>query len=154
MLAFGWHNLLCMLIMAKNPILVVESDDDDIELIKMAVKQLKIDRPVVYLHTADQLEQYLNTHGAPPFFILCDVNLPGQNGFELHKHIAEKTDLKYKSVPFIFWSNVASEQQIQQAYDLPAQGFFIKPSNFDELCTEFEIIVNYWQQSKHPKRVV
>ena len=43
-----------MLIMAKNPILVVESDDDDIELIKMAVKQLKIDRPVVYLHTADQ----------------------------------------------------------------------------------------------------
>ena len=140
--------------MAKNPILVVENDDDDIELIKMAVQRLKIDRPVIFLHTADQLKQYLDTQAPPPFLILCDVNLPGQNGFELRRRILEKTELKYKSVPFIFWSNVASEQQIQQAYDLPAQGFFIKPSNFDELCTEFEVIIDYWQQSKHPKRVV
>jgi len=139
--------------MAENPILIVDNDDDDIALIKTAVKQIRLERPVIYMRTAEELEQYLNANTKPPFLILCDVNLPGKNGFELRKRIAEKSNLRYKSVPFIFWSNIATEQQIQHAYDLPAQGFFIKPSDFNELCSEFETIVKYWQQSKHPKRV-
>ncbi len=53
----------------------------------------------------------------------------GTNGFEIRKRLMADETLRYRSVPFIFWSTNASEKQIQHAYDLPAQGFFIKSNN-------------------------
>jgi CheY-like chemotaxis protein len=95
----------------------------------------------------------LEAHSVAQFLILCDVNLPNQDGFAVKKNISENEVLKYKSVPFIYWSTSASQKQIQFAYDLPAQGFFFKPNNFDDLCSTFKTIVEYWQKSQHPKRV-
>ena len=139
--------------MAENPIIVIDTDDDDVAFIKMAMEQLKIERPIHFMNSGAELAAYLHSNAPPPFLVLCDVNLPGEDGFELRKRLTEKSDINYKSVPFIFWSNSASEHQIQYAYDLPAQGFFIKPSTFEELCSEFGIIINYWEKSRHPKQV-
>jgi CheY-like chemotaxis protein len=136
-----------------NPILIVDDDIDDLEMIQAAWTQLKLTRPVLFFHSGNALIQYLQIASEAPFFILCDVNLPGDTGFDIRKRIAESPELKYKSVPFIFWSTAASEKQIQYAYDLPAQGFFFKPSNFTELCNTFKTILDYWQKSQHPKRV-
>ncbi len=82
---------------------------------------------------------------------MCDVNLPSQDGFAIRKQLIADKDLKYKSIPFIFWSTDASEKQIQFSYDLPAQGFFFKPSNFVDLCSTFKTILDYWTKSQHPK---
>lgn len=139
--------------MEQNPILIVDTDIDDIDLVKQAVDYLKINRPVLFFHNGYELEDYLSHGDAAPFLIICDVKLAGEDGFELKKRISADDTLKYKSVPFIYWSTAASERQIQHAYDIPAQGFFVKPSTFDELCSQFETILAYWQQSRHPKRV-
>jgi CheY-like chemotaxis protein len=122
-------------------------------MIEAAAKYLKLDRPIHFFRTGDALEHYLKEGNKPPFLIISDVNLPHRSGFELKKKIAENKELKYKSVPFIYWSTAASEKQIQYAYDLPAQGFFLKPSNFEELCATLETIVDYWLKSQHPKKV-
>lgn len=139
--------------MELNPILIVDNDEDDLDLIKEVARYLKIERPIYYFQTGTELEEFLTSSASSPFLIICDVNLPGTDGFAIKKKITENEKLKYKGVPFIYWSTSASEAQIQFAYDLPAQGFFFKPTNFDELCTTFETILAYWQKSKHPKRV-
>jgi len=110
--------------------------------------------PYSFFKRGDELVDYLLGATESPFIILCDVNLPGETGFDIKKRLAEDSRLKYTSVPLIFWSTAASEKQIQYVYDLPAQGFFFKPSDFAELCETLETILDYWQKSQHPKRVV
>ena len=138
--------------MELNPILIVDNDPDDLDLIKDVAEHLQITRPIHYFKTGQELEDYLRSSSKPPFFIICDVNLSGMDGFTVKKKISEDADLKYKSVPFIYWSTSASEAQIQFAYDLPAQGFFFKPTNFNDLCVAFRTILEYWEKSKHPKQ--
>jgi CheY-like chemotaxis protein len=137
--------------MALNPILIVDDDDDDLEMINDAWTKLKDPRPIYFFKSGDELIHFLRTSERAPFFILSDLNLPGETGFDIKSRIADDSQLRYRGVPFIFWSTAASEKQIQFAYDLPAQGFFIKPSNFDELCNTFKTILDYWQKSQHPK---
>ena len=140
--------------MEQNAILIVDNDRDDLDLIRDVFNHLKITRPVLYFTSGEELEDYLLTNSESPFLIVCDVNFPGHDdGFMIKKKIAENPNLKYKSVPFIYWSTSASEKQIKYAYDLPAQGFFFKPNKFDELCETVKIILAYWQKSQHPKRV-
>ncbi|HVG16198.1 MAG TPA: response regulator [Chitinophagaceae bacterium] len=138
--------------MQRNPILIVDDDHDDLEMIQEVVKKLKIERPIHYFKSGLELRNFLET-SLSPFLIICDVNLPGETGFEVRKSIVDNPEFKYKSVPFIFWSTDASEKQIQYAYDLPAQGFFLKPVNFNNLCATFQTILAYWTASQHPKKV-
>jgi CheY-like chemotaxis protein len=139
--------------MQLNPILIVDDDGDDLEMIKAASECLQLSRPIHFFRSGDELEQYLTTAPQAPFLIISDVNLGAVDGFALKKKISDNRELKYKSVPFVFWSTSASEKQIQYAYDLPVQGFFFKPSNFDELCATFKTMLDYWQKSQHPKQV-
>ena len=139
--------------MQLNPILIVDDDGDDLEMIKAASECLQLSRPIHFFRSGDELERYLTTASQSPFLIISDVNLGAVDGFALKKKISENSELKYKSVPFVFWSTSASEKQIQYAYDLPVQGFFFKPSNFDELCATFKTMLDYWQKSQHPKQV-
>jgi DNA-binding NarL/FixJ family response regulator len=64
----------------------------------------------------------------------------------------EKNKKRFKSVPFIFWTTQASEEQIVKAYDLSVHGLFIKDSNFNELKKTFTCIINYWLKSKMPSK--
>jgi CheY-like chemotaxis protein len=137
-----------------SPILIVEDDKDDLDLIQECVAYLKIERPVFYFNSGGELEEYLKKTPVAPFLILCDLNLPQSDGFDIRLRIARDEELKYKSVPFIFWSTSATEKQLQHGYDLPAQGFFFKPHTFQELCDTFRIIIEYWTCSRHPKSVV
>jgi CheY-like chemotaxis protein len=139
--------------MEKNQILIVDDDDDDLELIRCAADELKLDRPIHFFRNGTELQNHLKQTDVSPFLIICDVNLPGQDGFAVRKQTAEDNATKYKSVPFIFWSTSANERQIQHAYDLPAQGFFFKPNNFNDLCETLRIILQYWATSQHPKKV-
>jgi CheY-like chemotaxis protein len=139
--------------MEQNAILIVDDDQDDLDLISDVVNHLNITRPVRYFRNGKELENFLQSDNNAPFLIICDVNLPDLDGFLVKQKISENPALKYKSVPFIFWSTSASEKQIQYAYDLPAQGFFFKPNNFDDLCDTVKTILSYWQKSQHPKKV-
>lgn len=122
-------------------------------LIQEAATQLGLTRPIHFFRNGKELIAFLKEHAESPFLILCDMNLPGETGFDIRKTISADPELKYQSVPFIFWSTNASETQIQHAYDLPAQGFFLKPVSFNDLCETLELILGYWQKSQHPKSV-
>ena len=140
--------------MLQSPILIVDDDEDDLMIIKSVIEHLDVRRPVKFFKSGKELIADLKASPLSPFLILCDVNLPGETGFDIKKSLDDDEELKYKSVPFIFWSTLASEEQIKKAYDLPAQGFFFKPNKFEELCEEFETILKYWKKSQHPKTII
>ncbi|OLY94379.1 CheY chemotaxis protein or a CheY-like REC (receiver) domain [Cnuella takakiae] len=136
-----------------NPILVLDDDEDDLQMIREAGEVLQISNHFVFFKNGAELKTYLHESPVSPFLILCDVNMAKSSGFEVRKMLMEDESVRYKSVPFIFWSNHASEKQIQHAYDLPAQGFFFKSPNFQSLCATLSTIVAYWKHSQHPKKL-
>ena len=135
---------------AEAPIIIVDDDEEDHSLIKDVCNELGIKNPVIFFTQAEKLIAYLTDNASIPFLILSDVNLPGMDGFELRKTIIENENIKYKSIPFIFWSGNASKKQIQKAYDLSSHGFFIKDVNFEELKSSFRRIIDYWYKSEQP----
>ena len=135
------------------PVIIVDEDLDDRELVKAAWKELKFDFPLIFFNNGEDLLDYLDSK-PKPFLIISDVNLPKMDGFKLReKIVGGSAKVKYKSIPFIFWSGTATEQQIKKAYDLSSHGFFIKEPSYDGLQKVLSNIVSYWLKSETPENV-
>jgi CheY-like chemotaxis protein len=137
--------------MSKLPIIIVDDDMDDREFLQDAWKELDLDHPLIFCNNGNALLEYLDSGKTTPFLILCDVNIPKMDGFELKEKILHNANTKYKSIPFVFWSSAVSNAQVQKAYDLGVNGFFLKENNLESLKQSLIDIVRYWSKSKTPE---
>jgi len=134
-------------------IFIVDLDTDDRDMIKDIAAELKLPNVLKFFSSGRELIDHLAKTTEPPFIILCEVNLPTLDGFDLRKHLLVSANKKFHSVPFIFFSNKASNAQIQKAYDLSAHGFFLKPATYREMVSSFKVMIQYWQISCMPEKV-
>ena len=138
--------------MQQGAIWLIDDDLDDHEIVGEIVRELALPNELVFLSGAKETMAKLDEVDELPFIIICDVNLPKIDGFQLREKMLASPSTKSHSVPFIYWSSYASEVQIRKAYDLSAHGFFIKEGNFKDLKETFIQIVRYWQKSKMPQK--
>lgn len=96
---------------------------------------------------------YLRTTVEKPFIIFCDINMPMMSGLQLRQVIYNDEFLRQKSIPFVFFTTAASEEQVREAYNLTVQGFFLKPPSFEEIRKLFRLIIEYWDMCRHPNAV-
>jgi CheY-like chemotaxis protein len=136
--------------MNLHPIYIIDDDIDDKEIVQEVWNEIGLENKLVFFNSGDELIERLNHDTHNPFLIICDINLPRMNGFEIREKLLSDPETRYKTVPFIFWSNSASKAQIKKAYDLAAHGMFIKGSSMEELKKTFTRIVEYWQVSLKP----
>lgn len=75
-----------------------------------------------------------------PKIILCDLILPGVDGFEILKRI--KDNPKTTSIPVVILSNLGQKEDLEKAMALGAKDFMVK-ANFtlDEIVTKVRSIV-------------
>ena len=137
--------------MNSGPVLIVSDDYDDRELVQEAWNDLGFLNTLLFFESGKDVLAYLKSDKPTPFLILCDVNLPSMNGFELKEKILEDSSSNYKSIPFVFWSSGASKAQIEKSYDLGGVGFFIKDNTFEGLKKSLHDIVEYWAKSIVPE---
>ena len=138
--------------MNTDPVYIVDDDEDDNELIRDIWKELHYNNPLLFFRNGQAVLDHLQRGETPPFLILCDVNIPRLDGFALKEKLLEDASNNYKSIPFIFWSSLASDQQIKKAYDLAAHGFFIKGNTYTALKEEINTMMAYWYKSKAPEK--
>jgi CheY-like chemotaxis protein len=138
--------------MQTGQIFIVDADADDREMIREIVNELNIPNDLAFFGSGQDLLNHMASAAESPFIILCEVSLPKMDGFELRQRLLSG-DKKFRSVPFIFFSNKASDTQIQKAYDLSAHGFFLKPNTYAEMLQSFKTMLQYWQISKMPQKV-
>ncbi|MBC7904264.1 MAG: response regulator [Gemmatimonadaceae bacterium] len=138
--------------MNNGDIWIIDEDMDEQDLIREVATDLKLENKFVYLTKADEVLDLLEEITEAPFLIICELHLPKMNGFKLREVILTHDERKYKSVPFIFWTTQASEQQVKDAYDLSAHGFFIKEDSYEEMKKTFLMILQYWSKSKMPAK--
>jgi CheY-like chemotaxis protein len=136
-----------------GPIVVVDDDEDDQAILREVFEgPLKITNPLKFFTDGNKVLEYLRNTNEQPFIIFCDVNMPIMNGLELRNIIHEDDYLRKKSIPFIFLSTAVSHQDLQRAYELNVQGFFIKGSSIQSLEKIIRITFDYWQMCRHPNQ--
>jgi CheY-like chemotaxis protein len=133
-----------------GPIIIVDDDMDDIAVIKEAAVALNIKNTILTFTDGFQVLEYLKHTNLKPFFILCDINMPKLNGFELRENINSDHLMVLNSTPFIFLSTSKSIDSINKGYKLNIQGYFTKPGSFEEMVTMLKNIIAYWSHAHQP----
>ncbi len=136
-----------------GPIIIIEDDLDDQEILTEVFKDLDYKNEIIFFGDGEQALAYLTETRVEPFIIFSDINMPKLNGMELRAKIHENEDLRIKSIPYLFFSTVAEQDNIVDAYSKSVQGFFIKPSNFNEIKEIIQTIVSYWQKCVSPNYI-
>lgn len=132
-----------------NPLVVVEDDFDDLEMIQLAFKDLGFVNEIKIFTNAEAALTFLYESGIKPFLIISDINMPKMDGLTFKGAIEACGILKRKCIPFVFLSTASTHTYINQAFELKAQGFFEKGSTYGQLKESINAILNYWQKSRH-----
>jgi CheY-like chemotaxis protein len=133
-----------------HPILIIEDDVDDCELIQSALEDIGVQNEQKCFKNGQEALDYLQSTSEKTFLILSDVNMPILDGLELKRKINTDDKLRMQSIPFVFLSTSNAKKDINTAYDLLAQGFFTKPNKFNALTDLLKNVTNYWGTAKHP----
>lgn len=141
------------MISATEPIIFIDDDIDDHFIFEEICKNLELANHLKFFNNGESVLHYLRTTSDKPFIIFCDINMPQMSGLQLRRNINDDVMLREKSIPFVFFSTAASNEQIRQAYHLTVQGFFLKEQSFAQTESTFRLILEYWQKCKHPNAI-
>ena len=136
-----------------GPIIVIEDDSDDQELLNEVFKALAFKNEITFFGDGEQALDYLLKSEIEPFLIMSDINMPKLNGLELREKIDTNEDLRLKCIPYLFFSTSAEQKHVVDAYSKSVQGFFVKPNSFDKLKRIIKIIIEYWQECESPNYI-
>jgi chemotaxis family two-component system response regulator Rcp1 len=128
-------------------ILLVEDNEGDIRLIREAFSERCINYDFSLARDGEEALNYLYRRGefkeaVKPDIILLDINLPKINGFEILQKIKEDPELR--RIPVIIISSSSSQEHIYRSYDLRANSYLTKPSDFDEYIDVVKTIEDFW----------
>ena len=136
----------------KGPIVVIEDDQDDQELLEEIFQNLGYLNKIIYFRDGNDALNYLNQSEVQPFLILSDINMPKLNGFELRNKVFTDQQLQTKCIPYLFFTTAADKKSVLDAYTMSVQGFFVKPNSVAALENTIRKIVEYWQECIAPNQ--
>ncbi|MCW3092235.1 MAG: response regulator [Ferruginibacter sp.] len=136
-----------------GPVIIIEDDFDDQELLREIFKRLNYGNELIFFSDGEQALDFLYSTTVKPFIILSDINIPRIDGMALRERINSDDQLKFKCIPYLFYSTAANPNQVFTAYSLSVQGFFQKGYSFTELEKTISIIMQYWERCVAPNKV-
>ena len=139
--------------MTNGPILILEDDPDDQEILEIIFTKLEVKNARIYFTIAKEFLAFLLTTREQPFLIISDINVGGITGMEIKNQIEANIYLQSKTIPFLFLTTSSNPLDVRAAYDLHAQGYFVKQSEISKMSEMMLHILNYWQVSLHPNNI-
>ena len=131
-------------------ILLVEDSEDDVFLMKRALKGAKIKNPLVVVEDGQQAVEYLAGTGEfadrekfPfPAVVFLDLKLPMMGGLEVLEWIRKQRGLENLVVLVLTSSSEPSD--LKRAYALGANSYLVKPPTADQLLELANAFKWYW----------
>jgi CheY-like chemotaxis protein len=133
-----------------GPIIVIEDDIDDQEILSEVFKELKYPNPILFFDNGEVALEHLTATNIQPFLILSDINLPKLDGFKLRDQIHNNAQLNLKCIPYLFFTTSTDQRSMIDAYSRSIQGFFIKPVTYEDLLRVMRNIIEYWKDCQSP----
>lgn len=76
-------------------------------------------------------------HTERPDLILCDIDMPGMDGFALLQAV-QAMGAEFAEIPFVFLTALADRQDVVQGKRLGADDYLVKPVDYDLLLATVE----------------
>jgi CheY-like chemotaxis protein len=143
--------------MNTTPILLVEDSEDNVLLIRHAMRKAGVTARLEVTTSGEQAIEYLrgtngysDWHQFPlPSIVLLDLKMPGMDGFDVLKWIRQQPGLKALRVAMLTSSDMPGE--IKMAHDLGANIFITKPVKLERLTEIMKTLHEHWlQQAQSP----
>ncbi|MGN8259533.1 response regulator [Pseudomonas sp. SMSB3] len=138
-----------------KPILLVEDDDRDLDLILMALEQGQLaDEAVVVRDGVEALDyllrrdRFATRSDLNPSIIFLDLKIPRLSGLEVLEAIRSTSNLKM--IPVVVFSGSKLDSDLAEAYKLGANAFVTKPINFKEFTSAVSALGSFWAQLNMP----
>jgi chemotaxis family two-component system response regulator Rcp1 len=127
-------------------ILLVEDSPSDVRLVREALKETAFPIQIVVARDGIEAMEYLHQSVAGtvarPDMVLLDLNLPRKNGREVLTEIKNCPDLK--QIPVLVMTSSKADEDINQAYNLNANGYITKPTDLRDYLNVVRAIENFW----------
>lgn len=135
--------------MLKQPILLVEDNENDVELTLRALERNNIANHVVVAHDGDEALQLLfgGRSGQEklltmPQLILLDIKLPKVDGLEVLRRIREDEQTRF--IPVVMLTSSQEEQDLVTSYTYGANSYIRKPVDFTAFVEAVKQLGIYW----------
>jgi len=131
-------------------ILIVEDREDDILLIRKAFARASLTNPIQIARDGEEAIAYLTGEGKYanraeyplPILVLLDLKLPGVDGFEVLSWIRQQSGIR--GLPVIVLTSSTEIRDVNRAYTLGANSFFVKELDFQDSVALGKLLQNYW----------
>ena len=129
-----------------RPILLIEDNDDHAELIARLLD--RVGGRVVRVVDGDEAMGYLAANSARdeprgnPSLVLLDLRLPKMDGIAVLRQLKESDECR--TTPVIVLSSSAEPCEVARAYANHANGYLVKPIDFDGFARMLEAVASYW----------
>ncbi|MBV9610399.1 MAG: response regulator [Acidobacteria bacterium] len=149
--------------MVREPlgtILLIEDEASDAALIRRGFEKVKVLNPIVHMSNGDTALEYLSGTGEYkdrvkhplPVLILLDLKLPGMTGLQLLQW--RRTQKHVRRIPVVVLTMNEDPATINDAYDLGANSYLVKPGDAAHIMKVVETIQQYWVKLNEPPQLV
>ena len=139
-------------------VLLVEDNLRDAELTIRALKRHNLANQLFHVEDGAEALDFLfrrgkyedRRTGISPKVVLLDLKLPKVNGLELLRLL--KGDPHLRTIPVVMVTSSAEDPDVRSAYELGANGYVIKPVQFDAFMEAMSHLGIYWLIVNHPMK--
>jgi len=135
----------------SNKILHVEDSADDVLLTAMAFRKADVAVQIDVASDGDKAIAMLQPGASPslPDCVLLDIKLPSKSGLEVLSWI--RSHPRTRRLPVVMLTSSLLPNDINDAYNLGANSYLIKPPNLEALVSLAQTIAHYWLRTNtHP----
>ena len=116
----------------KKTILLVDDDEEEFYIFKLALDLTRINYHCVWANGLDQATRMLKE--LRPDFVFLDINMPRYDGINCLKKLKELDGLRQAT--FVMYSTYISENDYDKALQLGADRCILKPDNIKILLKQ------------------
>ena len=124
-------------------IILVEDNIADVELTKLAFRQLELPLEVTHVFDGYELIDLLKKLNLEDIaLILLDLNMPKMGGLEVLKIMNKDEELC--KLPVIVFSTSNNESDVYACYEYGANAYVSKPIDINEFHKTIQAIAHFW----------
>ena len=126
-------------------IILAEDNIADVELTKIAFKELDLNLDVSHVFDGQQLMDLLKTSSLNEVaLVLLDLNMPKMGGLDVLKQMYE--DVELRKLPVVVFTSSAHESDVHSCYEYGANAYVNKPIDINDFHKTIAAIANFWAE--------
>ena len=136
-------------------ILLVEDDIDDAEMTIDAMRKNNLANKLIHMVDGEEALDFLFGTGKfvgrdinlKPRLILLDLKMPKVDGMEVLERV--KSNNATKKIPVVILTSSKEDPDVSRCYELGANGYIVKPVEFDSFIKAVSELGMYWMLLNH-----